>query len=166
MNKIPRPVWPVIAGFAASAFLAAVYFGLVTWAESWQHARDLFWQERALVLPLIIGFGVQAALYTVLKLRLFVPLHSTGAPGALTGASGTTSTAAMIACCAHHVADVLPVLGLSAAAAFLAEYQKAFMVFGLLTNLAGIAIMLVVLVRARHKAAAHAEQCRLAGIEA
>ncbi len=53
----------------------------------------------------------------------------------------------MVACCAHHVADVLPLLGLSAAASFLAAYQIPFMLIGLAMNLIGI----VVIVRAIRK---------------
>jgi len=67
------------------------------------------------------------------------------------GAGGTTSTVAMVACCAHHVTDVLPILGLTAAAAFLAQYRTAFMLVGLGMNLVGIAVMLVILVRERRK---------------
>jgi hypothetical protein len=68
------------------------------------------------------------------------------------GAGGTTSTAAMVACCAHHVTDVLPILGLTAAATFLTKYQTAFMLVGLGTTLVGIVVMLVILFRERRKA--------------
>jgi hypothetical protein len=68
------------------------------------------------------------------------------------GAGGTTSTLAMVACCAHHVTDVLPVLGLTAAATFLAQYRIAFMLVGLGTTLVGIAVMLVILFREWRKA--------------
>jgi hypothetical protein len=44
------------------------------------------------------------------------------------------------------------ILGLTAAATFLAEYQTLFMLVGLGTTLAGIAVMLVILIRERHKA--------------
>jgi hypothetical protein len=65
--------------------------------------------------------------------------------------SGASSTLAMVACCAHHAVDVLPILGLSAAAAFLAEYKKALMWVGLGTTLLGIAVMLIILYRERRK---------------
>lgn len=57
----------------------------------------------------------------------------------------------MAACCAHHVADVLPLLGLTAAAAFLAQYRPAFMLVGLGVTLAGIAAMLTVILKERRK---------------
>ncbi len=68
------------------------------------------------------------------------------------GAGGTTSTLAMVACCAHHVTDVLPILGLTAAATFLAQYRTAFMIVGLGTTLLGIVYMLRILIKERRKA--------------
>ena len=159
MNR-KRFLWPVGAGFAGAIFLTTLYFGIVSWAESPQHAASLFWEERGIVIPLILGFGVQMGLYTTLKKRLFIPeglsaLAGMSPSGALTGAGGATSTAAMVACCAHHATDVLPILGLTAAATFLAEYQTLFMLVGLGTTLVGIAIMLIILLRARHKSIQH-----------
>jgi hypothetical protein len=158
MNRISsraRVLWPVGVGFAGAILLTAVYFGVVSLAESPQHAVELFWQDRLIVMPIIVGFGIQAALYTILKKRLFVPVSSVGPSGPLVGAGGTTSTLAMVACCAHHVADVLPVLGLTAAAAFLAQYRTAFMLVGLSTTVLGIVIMLIILFRARRQALMH-----------
>ncbi len=159
MSTSKRILWPLIAGLAGSLFLAGLYFGLVSWAESAQHALDLFWEERWIVIPIIMGFGVQMALYTILKKRLFVPVSNTGVSGAITGASGTTSALAMVACCAHHVTDVLPILGLTAAATFLAEYQTAFMLVGLITTYGGISVMIFILIRERNKAIEHMKIC-------
>jgi hypothetical protein len=155
-----RILWPLGASLVGAAFLTGIYFGIVSWAESPQHALDLFWQQRLIVIPIILGFGVQMGLYTVLKKRLFIPqglatLTGTGPSGALTGAGGATSTAAMVACCAHHVTDVLPILGLTAVATFLAGYQTLFMLVGLGNTLVGIAVMLAILVRARRKTIQH-----------
>jgi len=146
-----RITLPILTGLAGSLFLIGIYFGIVSLAESPQHAIDLFWEDRIIVLPIILGFGVQVGLYVVLKKRLFLPVQNTGPSGALTGAGGATSTAAMVACCAHHVTDVLPVLGLTAAATFLAEYRTAFMLAGLGTTIIGIIVMLLILYQERRK---------------
>lgn len=151
-SRRKRILWPLGAGLAGIVFLTGLYFGLVSLAESPQHALELFWDDRWIVSPIILGFGVQMALYVILKKRLFVPVANTGPSGALTGASGATSTAAMVACCAHHVTDVLPILGLTAAATFLAEYRIAFMLVGLGMTVVGIGVMLVILLRERRKA--------------
>ncbi len=152
-----RYLIPIGVGILGVAFLAAVYFGIVSWAESPEHALNLFWEDRRLVIPILLGFGVQAGLYSVLKLRLYMPIASSAvrtstAPAASMGAGGTTSTVAMVACCAHHVADVLPILGLTAAATFLAKYQTAFMIAGLITNSIGISVIAVTIYQARKKA--------------
>ena len=152
MSKRRRIAWPVGAGLVGAGLLTLLYFGIVSWAEGWQHAVELFWQDRWIVLPIILGFGVQSGLYIVLKKRLFLPVQSTGPSGALTGAGGGMSTVAMVACCAHHVTDVVPMLGLTAAAAFLAEYRTVFMLVGLSTTLLGIIVMLIILLRERRKA--------------
>lgn len=144
-------LWPLGAGLAGSVFLTALYLTIVSIAESPQHAVELFWQDRLLVIPIILGFGIQSALYIILKKRLFVPTATAGSSGKLMGAGGTTSTLAMVACCAHHIADVAPLLGLSAAATFLAQYKTVFMVVGLGMNVLGIGVMSYILLKARRK---------------
>lgn len=155
-----RYLTPLGVGVLAAALLAGVYIAIVSLAESPKHALDQFLKDRWLVVPILVGFGVQASLYSILKLRLYLPApmetdRYSIAPGASMGAGGTASTIAMVACCAHHVTDVLPVLGLTAAATFLAEYQTTFLVAGLSTNLIGIAVILLVLLRARQNAISH-----------
>lgn len=130
MKRVKRYRLPIFTGALGTLFLTAMYFGIVSWAESPSHALDLFWEDKAIVLPMIFGFGIQVALYTILKKRLFLPIENTGPSGKLTGASGGMSVTAMVACCAHHVTDVLPIVGLTAASTFLAEYRYAFMFVG------------------------------------
>ena len=142
---------PLAAFVLGSAFIASFYIGILTWAQGWEYASSQFVRDRWYVIPIIIGFGVQAALYTILRFRLFIPIPSTGHVGPMMGASGGTSATAMIACCIHHVTDVLPILGLSAAASFLTRYQRPFMLVGLAMNLIGIGVMLFVLYRERQK---------------
>lgn len=152
MTPTKRILWPSAAFVIGAGFLTLLYFGIVSLAESPQHALELFWEDRWFVLPIILGFGVQSSLYIILKKQLFIPVAQTGASGAMTGASGGVSTAAMVACCAHHVADVLPILGLTAAAAFLAEYRIVFMIVGLGMTYFGIVVMLTILFKERRKA--------------
>jgi hypothetical protein len=156
MSNSKRFLLPVGAGLIGASFLTGLYFGIVSWAESSQHAAEFFWQDRWIVVPIILGFGVQVGLYTVLKKRLFIgglaPATANTSPSAMmTGAGGTTSTVAMVACCAHHVTDVLPIVGLTAASAFLAQYRTAFMLVGLGTTLIGIGVMIVIIIRESRK---------------
>lgn len=151
-----RFILPLAGGVAGAIGLSVVYLSIVSLAEGPQHALELFVDDWRLVLPIILGFGVQAALYTVLKKRLYVSAADSGPSGKIMGAGGATSTAAMVACCAHHVTDVLPILGLSAASAFLAEYRIPFMIVGLMMNLIGIVVMSAIILRERRRAAAAA----------
>lgn len=154
MKRILIPLATFLLG---SVFIASFYLGILTWAQGWDYASSQFARDRWYVIPIILGFGVQAALYSILRFRLFIPVASTGYAGSMTpvkgvmGASGGTSATAMVACCIHHVTDVLPILGLSAAASFLTRYQRPFMLTGLAMNLIGIGVMLFVLYRERQK---------------
>jgi len=152
MPSYKRFLLPGFSGLAGTLILAGIFFGIVSWAESPSHALELFWEDRWIVIPILLGFGVQVALYVVLKKRLFVPVEFSGPSAALTGAGGGVSATAMVACCAHHITDVLPLVGLTAAATFLAEYRLAFMLVGLGTTILGIVYMLVILFRERRKA--------------
>jgi len=146
-----RILIPVLAFTLGASLIAGFYLGILTWLQGWNYAASQFARDRWYVLPIILGFGIQAVLYSILRFRLFIPVTTTGHGGTLMGTSGTTSATAMVACCLHHVADVLPVLGISAAASFLTRYQHPFMLLGLGMNILGILIMLVVLYRERQK---------------
>ena len=146
-----RYLIPLTAFLLGSTLIAGIYFGILTWAQGWEYAASQFSLNRWYVLPIWVAFGVQAALYSILRFRLFIPTTSTGPAGAVMGTSGGTSVTAMVACCLHHVTDVLPILGLSAAATFLTRYQRPFMLIGLGMEIIGIILMLIVLYRERKK---------------
>lgn len=148
---VKRYLIPSIAFLLGSALIAGIYFGILTWAQGWEYAASQFSLNRWYVLPIWVAFGIQAALYSILRFRLFIPTTGTAHTGAVMGTSGGTSVTAMVACCLHHVTDVLPILGLSAAATFLTRYQRPFMLIGLGMEIIGIIIMLIVLYRERQK---------------
>jgi Cu+-exporting ATPase len=137
---------PTALGISGMAVIFSIYFVVLGLVQGWGQAVQLLRQDAYLVAPITFSFGVQVWLYTYLRAIIRATSRSNGA---LTGASGATSTAAMVACCAHRVADLLPFLGLSAAAGFLAAYKVPFMIFGLAVSLAGIAVMLRRIVRYR-----------------
>ena len=148
---------PLLFGLLGAAGLLALYLGLVSLAQGWTHAVELLAEDAWIVGPILAGFGLQVGLYTYLKAVIHAAARGAGA---LTGAGGGTSTAAMVACCAHHVTDVLPLVGLSAAATFLAEYRIPFMLVGLGTNLLGIGVISALILRERRRRAEGASQAR------
>ena len=121
----------------AAAGLALFYVVVVWWASgSFDHLVD---QARAdwYFLALIIGgFGVQVALVSELRRR-----HRLQHTAAMAGGAGMgASTAGMIACCAHHIADLAPFIGATGAATFLTDFRIPFMIVGIGVNATGIAI--------------------------
>ncbi|MFZ3058134.1 MAG: hypothetical protein WA102_00220 [Candidatus Methanoperedens sp.] len=55
-------------------------------------------------------------------------------------AGSATSSLTMVACCLHHVSDLLPTVGfILAASSFLIRYKDAIIIIGLLANMAGSA---------------------------
>ena len=130
---------PSGAGMLAGAFLVALYLGLVTWAQGFEHARELLWGDRYFVAAIAAGFGLQVGLFV--HVRRLVARAAAGSAAGITVAGTGTSTVAMVACCAHHVTEALPLIGLSGAAIFLNDYRIPLMAAGLAVNAAGVVYM-------------------------
>jgi hypothetical protein len=131
---------PVLIGISAVLGLLWFYVGIVTLAEGWNHARELLWEDRFFLGPISLGFGTQIGLY--FRLRWLSRLGVGGQANALAASGTGTSGLSMVACCLHHASDVLPLVGLSGAAIFLAQYRVPFMLLAVAMNLAGIVYML------------------------
>ncbi|MFV1956416.1 MAG: hypothetical protein ACC640_01430 [bacterium] len=142
-STIPESLQPVLWGIVGGGILLAVYFGILTFSNSFTHAIEELRNIWMWILPLTLGFGIQAGLFSYIKItsRRKASLTST----ASVAAAGGVSTTAMVACCMHHVTDVLPILGASAASIFLIQYQSVFLAVGVISNLLGINIMLRVI---------------------
>ncbi len=105
------------------------------------HPIDQFLLFQPWMSLLIIGFGIQLGLFWLLRKGYHFSVHETQDARIATGTSSAVSGVAMVACCAHHVVDVLPVLGLSAAAIFLSDYQQQLLILGVVANVIGIGFM-------------------------
>lgn len=140
------PAWrSAFAGTLAGTALLAVYLGVISIAQGPSHALEQLAADAWFVMAITAGFGVQVALFA--ELRAANRRHRAGA--AMTAAATGTSTAAMLACCAHHVVELAPLLGLSAAAVFLNDFKAPLMLLGLAMNATAIAVVLRALRRAR-----------------
>ena len=118
----------------ASAILLGVYFTVLTLVSGWSFAQsqfEIFWY---FIVSLSIGFGIQIALYQYIKSLV----HSGQGMGKVVGVSGTTSTAAMISCCAHYLVNLVPILGVTGLVTFAAQYQVKLFWVGILFNIIGI----------------------------
>jgi copper chaperone CopZ len=138
VSSVRVPVWlrPLIAGLLAAGALLALYLGIIILAQDWGHALDQLNADGPFVGALTLGFGTQVGLWVYLRSR-----HAR-TPATGVAASTGTSGVAMLACCAHHLAEVLPIVGLSGAALFLAEVKLPLLWLGLSLNLAGILYLL------------------------
>ncbi len=130
---------PIIIGTIGAIGLLIIYFVILTVANSFSHALEQLSEIWYWISILVIGFGVQLGLYSYIRFNISRKVKGATAEVAT---AGGISTGSMIACCAHHISDVLPIVGLSAAAIFLVKYQLPFILLGIFSNLVGITIML------------------------
>ncbi len=141
-----RAVVAVVLGALGSLALVGLYLGIVTWAQGSQHALELLWSDRYFVGAISLGFGTQVGLFAYVRMLQ----HAIGrASSALAGAGTATSSVSMVACCAHHLTDVLPIVGFSGLAVFLVDFRTPLLLLGIATNLIGIAVMVRELRRMR-----------------
>lgn len=135
---------PALYGVAAMLALLALYFGTLGLLSGWEFTRAEFSRYWFFLVPLAAGFGAQVALFA----RLRAIADAGRDAGTVVAASGTTSTAAMVSCCAHYLANVAPVLGATGLVAFAAQFQVELFWVGLAFSAAGIAFVGTRLVRA------------------
>lgn len=123
----------------AAIILLVVYVSIVTLVSGWDFAKEqisTFWYFN---LILAIGFGIQVGLYTYLKSS--IRLNKQNSPSKVLAVSGTTSTVAMISCCAHYLVNVLPILGAVGIITVISSYQIQLFWVGIILNALGIVYM-------------------------
>lgn len=117
---------------AISAVVMALFYLAVVRAASgtWNHLVVQARQDWYYLVAIVVGFGVQVTLLSELRHR-----HRFGRSAAVTGGVGAgASTAGMVACCAHHLAELFPVIGAASAAGFVTDYRVPFMLAGIAIN--------------------------------
>jgi len=140
---------PALAGLGAGSLLVLFYVATIGLSSrSWSHLAEQFSQDKFFIVALAIGFGTQAGLFTHIK-KGMPQVKGAGSPTAVASTGTAMSTTSMVACCLHHLSDVLPFLGLSGAAVFLTEYKIPLILVGIGSNLVGIALMVRIIRRAR-----------------
>lgn len=132
--------WGLIGGLTLLVF----YFIVLTLANSFSHAKEQFALLWYWMFLLIIGFGIQIGFYYYIRRSIKEKKMQVGTNRELAVSTGT-SAGAMIACCAHHLVDVLPILGLSVAFLFLSTYQTLFLLLGILSNIIAVMFMLEII---------------------
>lgn len=129
---------PFLSGFIGSLGLISFYFlTMRLLAGSWDAAFSQFESLWYYMLPLSLGFGIQVGLFVNLRAKM----KNNTSKGMMAG-STATSTLGMIACCAHHLTDILPIIGLSAVSVFLVNYQVPLLLIGIASNVLGVIYLL------------------------
>ncbi len=138
-NKIVY--FTIIMGIIGGLSITSLFFVIMILFTSFNDGLSVFWDLIIWIVPLIIGFGIQVGLYTYMKMNLTYKRDLLATKASLTAAGGT-SAVSMLACCAHHLTDILPFMGVSVLATFFIDYQKVFLAIGISSNLIGMCIML------------------------
>jgi hypothetical protein len=123
----------VVAGAVAAVGLLAFYLVIVTVAEGRAAASRQFAQDWPYLAFLMPSFGL--VIGSVMHARQAAAAHA----GAMAGTSSGMSATAVVACCAHFVPTLLPVVGASAVASALAAWKGPLLVLAIVVNLAVVA---------------------------
>ncbi|MBI2984702.1 MAG: hypothetical protein HYY50_03695 [Candidatus Kerfeldbacteria bacterium] len=135
---------PFIAGLVAADALLVVFVLLVTSISGWATTKNQFGQYWYYFVPLAVGFGVQVGLYIHLR-----EVHQRMMSKRLMAVTGSTSTATMVSCCAHYLANILPIISAAGVSTFIGQYQVQLFWVGLAFNLFGIGYLARQVIRVR-----------------
>ncbi len=129
---------PFVFGATVGILVVLFNISIASLAEgSLKSGYSVFLDNGIFVYLIPLAVGVQMGLF-----RYYRNLTAGNVSGSekMGMAGSATSSLAMIACCLHHVSDLLPAVGfVLAASSFLTEYKDTIIIIGLLANLAGSA---------------------------
>jgi hypothetical protein len=111
--------------------------------NSWEHAVQQFTDWWPWVSVQTLGFGIQVGIF--MHIREISNAGNWIGPSSSLAVGGGMSAGSMVACCLHHITDILPIVGFSAATLFLTQYQSVFMSLGILSNIVGLLFMTEIL---------------------
>lgn len=124
----------VRAGVLAGAVLGLFYALVVGGVGGLEHLVRQSVEDWPWLVVILVGFGTQVGLFVELRRRkrLLADVR------AATGTGTSASAVGMVACCAHHVADLAPIIGASGLAVFLTDYRFPIMTAGIGVNALGV----------------------------
>jgi len=138
-----------IYGYAllAAAALLGLFFAVVSAVSGWKFALNQFSNYWYFLVSLAAGFGAQIGLYVYL--RILVRLRNAAVSGKTVAVTGTSSFLSMVSCCAHYLANIIPIIGVAGAISVIAQYQVQLFWAGLAFNLFGIAFIITKIIKFR-----------------
>lgn len=127
-----------LAGFFGLLFF--YFLVMILASRSWSATIFQFKELWYWMILLASGFGLQIGLFTHFKNLVKNPQMFHGSE-AIAASSTGTSAVSMVVCCAHHLTEFLPIIGLSGFTIFLIRYQISLIIFGIIMNGFGIFYM-------------------------
>ena len=122
MSSKAKPLVVFITAFLGLLLLNIAIVAILS--KSISFATEQFLSLKIFLVPIAVGFGLQAALYSLIKAKNAL----------LMVGSGSINTGAMVACCAHHIADLIPLMAIVGISAFLVYIQKYLLIGALVLN--------------------------------
>ncbi len=127
-------------GIMAAIGLVLFYASTLYLLNGPSHVFEEFSQNGILIILMAIGFGTNIGLFFFMRNEL----KNRAGTKALAATSGT-SAGTMVACCLHHAADLLPLVGLSGFFLFAPEATTFFLSVGVISSALGIVFSLAIL---------------------
>ena len=121
----------------AVLILLGVYIIVVSFVSGWDFMLEQLSKYWYYISLLALGVGIQIGLYSYRKNII----HQQRVSPNVVAVSATTSTAAMISCCAHYLVNILPILGTVGIITVISQYQIQLFWVGLTFNFIGILYM-------------------------
>lgn len=116
--------WTILGSLGLVLF----YFLLASLvSRSLTHSLEQFIILQPWMSLLVLSFGIQVGLYQLIRKGF-----------GMIGGTSATSGVSMVVCCAHHISDFLPILGMSGLGLMLTTYQKDFLILGVILNIFGV----------------------------
>ncbi|HEY9245672.1 MAG TPA: hypothetical protein VIO11_02385 [Candidatus Methanoperedens sp.] len=130
---------PIVFGTGIGILVVLFNISIASLAEgSIGKGYQVFLTNGIFVYLIPLAVGIQMGLFRYH--RNLISGHGISGSEKMGMAGSATSSLTMVACCLHHVSDLLPTVGLIlAASSFLIQYKDAIIIIGLLANLAGSA---------------------------
>lgn len=128
------PAHPALHGVVASLTLFVVYVSVLTLVSGRPYMLDKLGEDAPFLVFLVPSFGAQVGLWVHLRRKV----RRQRAANATTGACGGVSGTAMVACCAHYLPTILPLIGVSALATTLMAVRTPLLIIAIAANFAGI----------------------------
>ncbi len=129
---------PYVFGAGIGILVILFNISIASLAEgSLEKGYQVFLTNGIFVYLIPLAVGIQMGLF---RYHRNITAGKIGGSEKMGMAGSATSSLTMVACCLHHVSDLLPAVGfIIAASSFLIQYKDAIIIIGLLANMAGSA---------------------------